>query len=587
MKKTKSLSLLTLCLACTTGVDAAVFTVGPAGTGCTHASVQAAVDTTRFAPGADQVRIVSGVFSNQAIVVAEQDVEIIGGYASCSAGSASGMTRLSGAGGKAAPVMSLYGSRNGARVRLARLELVEGDNPAGIGGGLLVHGRGEFVVTNTVVSRNVAGSGGGVAVIGTNGASHTAITLGDGVTISANSAVDGGGVWVRAARLRVTGAKTAISGNRAVGSSLDTGNGGGLFIAGDATAGQASADIDGGHSAAGLIAGNTASQRGGGLFVGAGADVRAFTSDPNWPLRVRANVASYGGGIHASGRDAIVTVWEGAIDANLGEYGGGGLFAANGATVRMLPARDASAPTGAIACAGGIPCNRLGGNRSVAGGFIHKNGAAVMLSNDDPSMQTHVLLDAATVSGHVGASVFADNCFLRDANDVCTHPMGLDIINSRIAPNLDAISAMHFPFATKASCVSCTIAGIRGNGFGGESDPVVFDTRGVLTLTQSIVWEPGREVVGALLPIAIVARNLIVHDLADFPLGDDVRADDPLFVDAALADYHLRAGSPALDAALNPHGLAFDLDGRPRVVDLVSQPDRYGALDLGPYERQP
>jgi hypothetical protein len=73
------------------------------------------------------------------------------------------------------------------------------------------------------------------------------------------------------------------------------------------------------------------------------------------------------------------------------------------------------------------------------------------------------------------------------------------------------------------------------------------------------------------------------HEILDFTDGDGIYADcgdnieaDPQFVDRADGDFHLQAGSPAIDAA-DPHwALPFDFNGLPRV----------GTPDIGAYETQ-
>jgi len=62
------------------------------------------------------------------------------------------------------------------------------------------------------------------------------------------------------------------------------------------------------------------------------------------------------------------------------------------------------------------------------------------------------------------------------------------------------------------------------------------------------------------------------------PPGAGCISNDPLFVNAALGDFHLQEGSPCIDAGTNLPWMAgaTDLDGHPRVTD--------GRVDLGCYE---
>ena len=61
---------------------------------------------------------------------------------------------------------------------------------------------------------------------------------------------------------------------------------------------------------------------------------------------------------------------------------------------------------------------------------------------------------------------------------------------------------------------------------------------------------------------------------------------DPLFVNAAAGDYHVDAGSPAIDAGDNnaPELPTTDFDGNPRIFDVDA--DGQAAVDMGAFERQ-
>jgi hypothetical protein len=121
--------------------------------------------------------------------------------------------------------------------------------------------------------------------------------------------------------------------------------------------------------------------------------------------------------------------------------------------------------------------------------------------------------------------------------------------------------------------------------FVGNIGGAVFSRNGSSpTVTNSILWgNPGGSFTGD------VPEAVTFSDVEGGHTGTGNIDADPLFVDSAGpdgdlstpedGDYHLAAGSPALDSGDNsaPNIPPMDLDGNPRILN--------GTVDMGAYER--
>ena len=106
---------------------AAIYAVGPEP-GCTHATIQAAINSAEANFGHDFIRIPhSQVWNNQALVInTSQDLSLEGFWSDCNTIDTGGTrTTLDGAGGSAAPVLRIEGS--GHVIGLDSLTIRNGD----------------------------------------------------------------------------------------------------------------------------------------------------------------------------------------------------------------------------------------------------------------------------------------------------------------------------------------------------------------------------------------------------------------------------------------------------------------------------
>ena len=214
MNATRSLLFAALALAAlpAAALDLRVGT----GTGCTHATLQAALDAIEGVGGDHSIRINAGSYSVPDGIVyqptaAQGFVRLEGGYANCTAGSPSGSPTtdagrsiFDGAGGLLRSVLELQINGLVGSFQMRRIALQGGDatdpqqDRYRAGGGLHVMGQASVLVGSGVsIRNNVARYGGGVALAGSRVFINSALArvdffIDEGAEIRDNRTIGGG-----------------------------------------------------------------------------------------------------------------------------------------------------------------------------------------------------------------------------------------------------------------------------------------------------------------------------------------------------------------------------------------------------------
>ena len=189
------------------------------GAGCTHGTLQSAFSAIEGTGGSHNIRINAGAYSvPDGMVyqptVAQAFVVLEGGYATCTAATPSGSATsdagrsiFSGAGGLGRSVLQLQINGSTGSFQMRRIALQNGDatNTAerfNHGGGLAVYGNASVLIgSGTTIRNNLAGHGGGVALVGSEAFTNEALSrpdfyIDEGAEIRNNVAVaDGGGIY--------------------------------------------------------------------------------------------------------------------------------------------------------------------------------------------------------------------------------------------------------------------------------------------------------------------------------------------------------------------------------------------------------
>ncbi|HET9033904.1 MAG TPA: hypothetical protein VFN25_13500 [Dokdonella sp.] len=592
--KTVIWGALLISLGAVSPVWAAIYKVGPTtgGSGCTTGSIQTAVNMANANPGLDHIIISrSAIYTAEAVKIQQgQPLTISGGYATCTSTEPSGgPTIVSGNGGSADSVFTI--ETGAAEILIEDLFIRDGDDSSiHYGGGIDYTGSGTLTLRNVTLTQNEAGYGGGLSARGT-GSDATVLFLGN-TTITDNLATqDGGGVHLRGEiTLYALEPNTAIWLNRATGlANSPPGTyhsyGGGMAVLSPATAYIGSTGYG-----LGVIKDNTA-RAGGGVAAladtgdgGPRGTVHLFTTDATKPQKVNGNRATDAGGAFYAdafvGFDSSygrVVLWDAVVENNSAPIGSVAYLAsdsdvfgfATSGDFQMNPSLSgADRPAASVACNPGVACSVVKNNRSTDAGGNPANGALIHGT------------ERAFVN--IGNARFTENS-ARSLLDLASAGY-VKVDNTLIDNNTFTAAVLQFPEDDPE--VELNHLTITDNSIGG---PGVIAHRGHVALNRSIIWQPGKTVRDtATSSGSFDGDHVLANETASIPgVSNLFYPFDPGFINPTLKDYHLRAGSEAVDVLAFNSELdgTLDLDRLPRSVNLPLVPFG-GIVDLGAYERQ-
>jgi predicted outer membrane repeat protein len=353
-----------------------VLTVGNT-VNCDHATIQSAINA---APGAGStiVRISNNVgHTNQALTIANKNIELRGGYPGCDLAPASpdSRTTLRGDGGSSVILVDAVG--NPRTVVLRNLVIREGGSSDVLterGGGVRIQGASRVEIRNTRISDNQSHDGGGIHIQG----SDAELLLDDGTIIGeaggipGNRALDNGITQARGGGLSCSGADVEIIDARF---RLNTSqrNGGGMHVRACTTRISPRADfVTGENGANGFVTffENQAGQDGGAIYADDGNLLWFAFDGESFAGRATGNIAANSGGAFYLTGNAMnfATFWV-RLEGNGAENTGGAVAIQDQASFVFGPSpnRNCNYST----CPAIIDSGLDGAPAPVAGGAIY------------------------------------------------------------------------------------------------------------------------------------------------------------------------------------------------------------------------
>jgi hypothetical protein len=572
---------------------ATTYAVG-SGAGCTHATVQEAINAAVIDTGSGPhlIKLTTGTISvpnGLTLHNAVTDIIIEGGYSSC-AGTLGSNTRtvLDAAGGADGTVLDIryFGAPASRSIHLSRLDITGGTGESGIfdsseGAGLELRGNLQvFLEQATHVRDNRANRGAGILIQG--GPGFVDLTLRDQSSISGNiAATDGGGVWCY--NLGVIELYDASVDFNQAGR-----DGGGIWLGTQCALIAGSPFSPPGeivlldNNSAGTIYGG----RGGAVFyqsslAGPATYELDLQGTPTSPILLINNRAMCNASPCASGS------------------GEGGAIYAEGLAAHSVPmsVKDTTFYNNSAGLSGSAISVKRGVRLALAGSAARCNGlgfglCSAVVGGDttaidvfdnvstSPAVASSVDIRRTRFTANAGRNVI--NAFAWYNNAALLAVVDSIFDNNTVGALIDSdYFAYDFRYTTVVAntLIGSTIPGVFGwyphNGT---------DT-GYVTLDGSIIWQPGAKVMYSPADASRYHAShfgcLLVNNLAGVQDPGPVRTANPQLD----ANFVPGPTSPALDVCNGGLDTELDAYGTHRPVDQSGIPNALGPYDLGAVER--
>ncbi len=396
---------------------------------------------------------------------------------------------------------------------------------SGTGGGIFMSAADQSILVNNEVYSNVAELGGGLAASG-----GLTVTIQGNKIYDNRAGTNGGGVSLGA------GGSYYFRNNHVYGNQATNGNGGGVNIAAVGTFVSTTNN---------LVHDNVAGTAGGGIDVLAVYGVAQFSGDS-----IYANKAITGGGLHAAMILGVANLVDVRLHDNRAQQGGGGAYLSGGFSASALTGTHVYSNSAGWD-GGGIFFN-FGGTVDLYGNYVYGNQA-----------------------GRDGGGIFSSLGLadLNSTNDVVAGNQA-GRFGSGMALNADGSSDIRVKHATIARNTGGDGSGIHV----AMTSTVQVSNTIIVSHTVGITVAPNSK---ATLQNTLWATGTAWANLTDWAGKGTINTianygGDPKFVAPERYDYHIKAGSAAIDQGTNA-GVTTDIDAQTRDASPDLGADEYPA----------